>query len=166
VLEVATLLHDAGLDEEIVAAGLLHDSVERGTLTGERVRREMGARIWALVLSLTEDESIESFTERKAALREQVESAGPDALAIFAADKLSDIHGLLMGIELHDDAIEARMGTTVGGMAGHYRVSVELIEGGAPESAFIPALRRELDRLPVQAGLPEDSRPREISTQP
>src|SRR5262245_32441455 len=38
VVEVATLLHDAGLDEKLVAIGLLHDAVERGTLTEDGLR--------------------------------------------------------------------------------------------------------------------------------
>jgi (p)ppGpp synthase/HD superfamily hydrolase len=33
VLEVAELLHEAGFDDELVAVGLLHDAVERGTLS-------------------------------------------------------------------------------------------------------------------------------------
>ena len=38
VVEVATLLNEAGLDEELVTAGLLHDAVESGTLTEEGLR--------------------------------------------------------------------------------------------------------------------------------
>ena len=72
VVEVATFLHDAGFDEGLVTAGLLHDAVERGTLTEERLQQEMGDPVTSLVLSLTEDSAIESFAERKAALREQV----------------------------------------------------------------------------------------------
>ncbi|HEY5167897.1 MAG TPA: HD domain-containing protein [Thermoleophilia bacterium] len=42
VVEVATLLHDAGFDEELTAVGLLHDAVERGTAAETDVRTEMG----------------------------------------------------------------------------------------------------------------------------
>ena len=146
VVEVATFLHDAGFDE-LVTAGLLHDSVERGTLTEERLRREMGDAVSSLVLSLTEDSSIESFDERKAALREQVRSSGPRTITIFAADKLSDINGLHRGIDRFGDEIEKRMGTTVNGMASHYRQSVEMIEASSPGSAFVPALRAHLEGL-------------------
>lgn len=159
VLEVATLLHDAGFDEQLIAAGLLHDAVERGTLTKEALRQAMGADVSALVLSLTEDASIESFDERKAELREQVRAAGASALTIFAADKLSDIRGLCSGIDLYRGSIEARMGTTLGAMAGHYRKSVAMIEESNPDSVFIPALRERLQRLTVWAGSPVNGRP-------
>jgi guanosine-3',5'-bis(diphosphate) 3'-pyrophosphohydrolase len=151
-LEVATLLHNAGFDEELIAAGLLHDAVERGTLTEEGLRWAMGEDVSSLVLSLSEDESIESFDERKAALREQVRAAGGSALAIFAADKLSDMRGLRMAIEHNRGSIEARMGVTIDAMVGHYSQSVQMIEDGNPESVFMPALREELQRLTIRSG--------------
>ncbi len=147
VTEVGTLLHEAGFEEELVAAGLLHDAVERGTLSEERLRDEMGESISALVMTLTEDPTIESFSERKLALRDQVAAAGGRALTIFAADKLSDILGLRRGIQTFGDSVEDRIGTTVSSMAGHYRESVELIESRGPESAFSQALHAALDRL-------------------
>ena len=146
-MEVATLLHDTGFDEELTAVGLLHDAVERGTATEAGVRAEMGARISSLVMALTEDRSLESFDARKQAMRDQVSAAGPQAIAVFAADKLSDIRGLQRGIDTSRGSIEARMGTTITVMAGHYRESVLMIEAGDPTSCFVPALRRELERL-------------------
>jgi hypothetical protein len=147
VTEVARLLHREGFDEELVAAGLLHDAVERGTLGEEELRDQVEGSISSLVLALPEDPTIESFDERKAALREQVKAAGPRALTVFAADKLSDILRLRRGIERFGDTVEDRMGTSVKSMAGHYRESVELIESEWPGSTFLPDLRSELDRL-------------------
>jgi hypothetical protein len=68
-------------------------------------------------------------------------------VTIFAADKLSDIRGLRRGIDRFGDALEDRIGTTVEGMAGHYRESVEMIESTPRRSSFLPALRAELDEL-------------------
>ena len=154
-VEVATFLHEAAFDDELVAVGLLHDAVERGTLTEERMRAEMGEAISTLVMTLSEDPTIDSFEERKAALRDQVRAGGGLAITVFAADKLSDIVGLRRGIQRYgDDVIAGRMGTTVAGMADHYRESVELIESVRPGSAFLPALRVQLDRLAVEAPAP------------
>jgi hypothetical protein len=130
-----------------VAVGLLHDSVERGTLSEEKLGAEMGASICSLVLILSEDPGIESFTLRKAGLRDQVAAAGGLAVTVYAADKLSDILGLRRGIEVAGDGLEERMGTSVATMTAHYRESVEMIESVRPGSAFLPALRLELERL-------------------
>jgi hypothetical protein len=168
VTEVASLLHEAGFDDHLVAAGLLHDAVERGTLSEARLRDAMDDEITDLVLALTEDATIESFGDRKEALREQVKAAGAPAVTIFAADKLSDIRGLARGVERFEDSIEDRMGTTVGGMAGHYEESVEMIEDGAPDSPFIPVLRRALESLRATEGgaLAEPETPRFAETVP
>jgi len=150
-VEVATFLHEAAFDDELVAVGLLHDAVERGTLTEDELRAEMGEEIATLVMTLSEDPAIDSFEDRKAALRDQVRAGGGLAITVFAADKLSDIVGLRRGLQRYGDVIEDRMGTTITGMAGHYRESVELIESVRPGSAFLPALRVQLDQLAVEA---------------
>lgn len=147
VSEVAGLLHRLEFDEELVAVGLLHDSVERGTLREPELRDEMGNSITWLVMVLSEDPTIESFEARKAALRAQVAAAGMRAITVFAADKLSDIAGLRRGIDASQEAAEARMGTSVMSMAEHYRDSVRMIADTRPGSAFLSALRLELDRL-------------------
>lgn len=147
VTEVAGLLHRLEFDEELIAVGLLHDSVERGSLRESELRDEMGASIAWLVMVLSEDPTIESFEARKAALRAQVAAAGVRAITVFAADKLSDIAGLRRGIGTSQDAAEARMGTSVANMADHYRDSVQMIAEIRPGSAFLSALRLELDRL-------------------
>jgi (p)ppGpp synthase/HD superfamily hydrolase len=141
------MAHRLEFDEELVAVGLLHDSVERGTLGESELRDEMGDSIAWLVMVLSEDPTIESFGERKAALRAQVSAAGGRAVTVFAADKLSDIAGLRRGIEVSPEAAEERMGTSVANMADHYRDSVQMIADVRPGSAFLSALRLELDRL-------------------
>lgn len=150
VVEVATLLHDAGFDDELVAIGLLHDAVERGTLTGEELRAQMGDQISSLVMTLSEDPSISSFEERKEGLREQVRRAGEGALSVFAADKLSDVVGLRRAIAASRD-VEPRIGTTTAGMAGHYGESLQVIEAECPDSVFLPELRVQLAWLAEEA---------------
>jgi hypothetical protein len=151
VTEVATFLHEAAFDENLVAVGLLHDSVERGSLSTDELRAEMGEEIASSVMALTEDAAIDSFEMRKAALRDQVRGGGEPAVTVFAADKLSDIIGLRRGIGQSGQAIEERTGTTIAGIAGHYSESVELIESITPRSTFLPALREQLDRLAAES---------------
>jgi (p)ppGpp synthase/HD superfamily hydrolase len=153
VTEVAGLLQRLDFDEELVAVGLLHDSVERGRLTELELRAAMGDEICEQVMVLSEDSSVEPFERRKEALRDQVASAGGRAVTVFATDKLSDIAGLLRrGIETSREEAEGRMGTSVASMADHYRDSVQMIASARLGSAFLGALRRELDFLEGAAG--------------
>jgi HD domain-containing protein len=156
VTEVAGLLRRLEFDEDLVAVGLLHDSVERGRLTEAELRETIAKQpICELVMTLSEDPAIESFEERKAALREQVAAADGRAVTVFAADKLSDIAGLRRGIEASQEGAEARIGTSVASMTEHYRDSVQMIATVRPGSAFLGALRRDLERLEMAAQHPE-----------
>src|SRR5689334_24640758 len=53
-LEVALLVHGAGYPDEVVAAGLLHDVVEKGDVTLAEVDGAFGAVIAAMVDALSE----------------------------------------------------------------------------------------------------------------
>jgi hypothetical protein len=147
VVEVAGLLADARCDTDLVVVGLLHDSVERGTLTEDELRSEVPEAVYSLVLTLTEDQEIESFSARKQALRDQVRNAGDRAVTVFAADKLSDILGLRRGLRTFGRSMEERMGTSIESMAGHYRESVAMIEAAMPDSPFLPELNSQLEEL-------------------
>src|ERR1700744_4585317 len=79
-IEVATLLADVGAPDHVVAAGALHDTIEKtDTVAGDLTER-FGARITSLVVALSEDPAISGYSARKAALRDQVKAAGNEAL--------------------------------------------------------------------------------------
>ena len=80
-LRVAQLVAEAGFDEEVVAAALLHDVVEDSEVNLSEIARRCGPRVAGIVSALTEDEAIEDYEQRKAEHRDRVEAAGPDAVA-------------------------------------------------------------------------------------
>ena len=146
VWEVAALVRLAGLREDVVIAGLLHDSVERGRVPLEEVVARFGDRVAQSVAALTEDDRIEAYEERKAALRDQVAAAGRDAAVVFAADKLSsarNIRRVVNGGEprLEDIAPDLRR------KFDHYEHSLVMLEGVVPDLTLVQDLREELDAL-------------------
>jgi (p)ppGpp synthase/HD superfamily hydrolase len=74
-LEVATVLYRTGAPDHLIAAGLLHDVVEKTGVSAAELRESFGAHIAALVLAVSEDESISDYATRKASLRAQVASS-------------------------------------------------------------------------------------------
>ena len=60
----------------------------------EDMRERCGERVAEIVDALTDDESLEPYEERKREHRGRVEAAGADALAIYAADKLTNVEML------------------------------------------------------------------------
>jgi guanosine-3',5'-bis(diphosphate) 3'-pyrophosphohydrolase len=90
-IAVAERLAQHRYGDEVLAAALLHDVVEKSEIEIDEVRERFGETVGALVEALTEDDSISSYEERKEEHRGRVAEAGPAALAIFAADKLTNV---------------------------------------------------------------------------
>src|ERR1700742_2843028 len=96
---VAATLAARGYPDPTVAAALLHDVVEDSDTTVDELRAEFGDEIADLVAALSDDESIESYRERKDEHRRRVADVDGDALAIYAADKLTNMTTLSAAIE-------------------------------------------------------------------
>jgi (p)ppGpp synthase/HD superfamily hydrolase len=144
-IEVASLLRAAGAPEHVIAAGLLHDTLEKTDTDIAELRRRFGPRVTALVQALTEDGRITKYRDRKAALREQVAGAGDDALIVFAADKVSKLReiGLVPPVAAPAEPRPSMRGRRM----VHYRRCLELLESLVPSSSLVGLLRTELERV-------------------
>jgi (p)ppGpp synthase/HD superfamily hydrolase len=92
---VALLLARLGHDDVVLQAALLHDVVEDCEgWTLERVEREFGPAVRAIVAELTEDKT-QSWEARKRAAVDHVGGMSPGALAVKAADKLHNLRTLV-----------------------------------------------------------------------
>lgn len=90
-LEVAELLCDAGCSDVVVAAGLLHDTIDGARVTMARLATLFGDDVANLVAAVSEDPSITTYRERKQQLREHVRNAGHDAALLFAAATIAEV---------------------------------------------------------------------------
>ena len=94
---VARLLERAGFDEEVVAAGVLHDTVEdTGTRIAE-IEEHFGARVAAIVGDVTERDKTQSWEVRKEEYIHRLEcKASFEALAVSCADKTHNLWSILL----------------------------------------------------------------------
>lgn len=140
-VEVACLLHEAGYSDEVVAAGVLHDVLEDTEVERGELEERFGSEVAGLVAAVSDDPAIEDHAERKAALRAQVARAGDDAVAVFAADKVSKTRELRVrtGYGRFERKDEARI--------AHYRASLEMLDDLMPGHPLVDRLRAELDAL-------------------
>jgi len=138
-IEVASLLRQAGFDEEVVAAGLLHDVVEATDSELAQLAERFGSDVASLVKAMTEDERIKAFEERKAEHRARVTAAGSRPAAIYAADKLAKMPHLRAA---PDSASERKL--------AHFQQTVETLRAGHPDLPFLADLERELAALMAQ----------------
>lgn len=140
-LEVAMLLYGRGYDDEVVAAGALHDVLEKTAAERGDLEARFGARVARLVAAVSDPESVEGYEERKAALRRQVAAAGPAAQAIYAADKVAKARELRgqaarLHVSLADPGLKERL--------RHYERSLETLQQVLPDAGLVNQLEFEL----------------------
>lgn len=134
-LAVAGLLSQQGFGETIIAAALLHDTVEDTSLTIEEIRRFFGPEVTTLVSEMSEDPRIGSYPARKSEARSRV-IRDPAAAAIYAADKLVNTRDLLNeppGVE--------------GEKLDHYIKTLRLLSDSLPDLPFLEELSEEMAKL-------------------
>lgn len=155
-VEVASLLCDAGAPDDVIAAGILHDTLEKTSTDMAELRARFGSRTAGLVAAVSEDESIPGYVTRKAALRRQVEAAGREAMMVFAADKVSKVRELAVEPPGSEAArLAATVSRTRQRRLTHYRRCLELLERNLANSPLVAQLRSELElRSPVPAARP------------
>lgn len=146
--EVATLLRYAGAPDHVIAAGALHDTIEKSATDISDLRRRFGPRITTLVLAVTDDERITDYGERKAEERERAASAGDEALMILAADKISKVRELQL-----ETTTAQRRRMPIASQSqlrrfAHYHECLQLLERRLPDSPLVANLRAEIEHLP------------------
>lgn len=89
-IRVAKRLEDAGLSDELIAAGYLHDVVEDTLVEIEEIEHEFGEEVAELVAAHTEDKS-KSWKERKQHTINTVKTARKKVKDLIVADKLDNL---------------------------------------------------------------------------
>ena len=95
-IEVGRLLRGDGQPDEIIAAGLLHDVLEKTPTTSAELQRRFGSRIARSSnrSQTTHRSAITSPARRD--LRDRVAQADPGTRAVFAADKIAKARELAL----------------------------------------------------------------------
>jgi (p)ppGpp synthase/HD superfamily hydrolase len=107
--EVARILNKFGYSEEIIVAGLLHDTVEDTEVTLEDLRIGFGERVSNLVKHVTETRTPGvSWTKRKVMYIKNLTDAPEGSVAVSAADKLHNVTEMLQDWLKVGDAVFLR----------------------------------------------------------
>ena len=144
-IEVGCLLRGDGQPDEIIAAGLLHDVLEKTATTSAELHRRFGAHIARLVESVSDDPSLDDYKSRKRELRDRVAHADPGTRAVFAADKIAKVRelALLPAWQLNEPKNRAKL--------AHYRASLKMLRRVDGDAPLVNRLDAELNRLPACA---------------
>jgi GTP diphosphokinase / guanosine-3',5'-bis(diphosphate) 3'-diphosphatase len=94
-IEVASFIAEIGgiENETVLAAALLHDTVEDTDAKAEELQELFGEEVTSIVLEVTDDKSLPKL-QRKQLQVEQAVSLSPEAKLIRIADKISNIQDI------------------------------------------------------------------------
>ena len=97
-------------DQELLAAAVLHDTVEDTSVTIEEIKREFGERIATIVENESDKEykdksEEESWHERKRAAIENLAKASHDAKIVALGDKLSNMRAIWRDYKVKGDEL-------------------------------------------------------------
>jgi (p)ppGpp synthase/HD superfamily hydrolase len=139
-IEVGWLLRCDGQPDEAIAAGLLHDVLEKTATTSAELRHRFGVRIGRLVETVSDDPSRLDYEARKRDLRARVAHADSDTAAVFAADKIAKVRelALLTPWQLHETNTRAKL--------AHYRASLTMLRRVARDLPLVDLLDTELNQ--------------------
>lgn len=101
-LETAIILLENGMTDQIVVAGLLHDTLEDTMLTKQYIEQKFGKHILSWVVGASEvleNRKNRSWKERKNHTITYLKNAPLEVKCISCADKLSNARSLLRDLE-------------------------------------------------------------------
>jgi hypothetical protein len=94
-IRVAEILDRFELDDDVIVAGFLHDTIEDTGVTAEEIGLEFGSPVAELVVAASEADKSLPWKERKQHTLDQLKrETRANVLALVAADKLDNIRSL------------------------------------------------------------------------
>ncbi|MBZ5680623.1 MAG: HD domain-containing protein [Acidobacteriia bacterium] len=148
LMGVASLVLEAGGDEELAIAALLHDVVEDcgGAPMLKEVRRRFGARVAKVVDGCTDADTYPKppWRERKEIYIRHLKTADAGTRLVSAADKLSNVRSILTDYREVGESIWSRFNGGREGTLWYYRALLDEFSRRKPNR-----LTREL-KLAVQ----------------
>lgn len=149
-MAVAMLLARAGCDEEIITAGLLHDTVEDCGVSLAEIAARFGERVAAIVEGCSEPDKAAPWEARKEHTLHYLRTAPLDVKLVSCADKLHNARTIAADVAAHGEATWSRFKRGRAQQGWYYRGIVEAfrpeIEAGMYPDLFA-ALEAEVRAL-------------------
>jgi (p)ppGpp synthase/HD superfamily hydrolase len=125
LMGVASLVLEAGGDEDLTIAALLHDVVEDcgGAAMLKEVRRRFGKRVAEIVDGCTDAYSVPKppWRERKESYMRRLKKESADTRLVSAADKLNNVRSILSDFRALGDSVWSRFNGGREGTLWYYR---------------------------------------------
>lgn len=108
LISVAKILIDYDCTEEIIVAGILHDTVEDTPVTLEDIRESFGERVASLVEAASEPDKSDTWENRRRHTIEYLKTAPMVVRLLTCADKLDNIRSIKVEYERFGELVWKR----------------------------------------------------------
>ncbi|MDP3901741.1 MAG: HD domain-containing protein [bacterium] len=137
-LTVGLILAHAGASEDIVIAGLLHDTIEDShkdhKVTRAMLDERFGLVVGALVASVTEPNKDLPWKERKQKALEHIKTMDVPSLLVKSADVISNVSEILADYKSDGEAVFGRFNAPKADLIANYRSVIKALINGLSQS--------------------------------
>lgn len=135
-------------DPELLAAALLHDTLEDTGATLAELREKFGPRVAAIVEGCSEPDKSDVWENRKHHTVAYLKTAPRDVLLVSAADKLHNVRSMAADHAAMGDALWTRFKRGQKEIAWYYRAVTEsLSQGEIGKHAIVSKLQNAVEAL-------------------
>ena len=125
-----TLIQCGESDPELLAAALLHDTVEDTGVTLAQLRDQFGPRVAAIVEGCSEPDKRDSWENRKQHTIAYLQTAPRDVQLVSAADKFHNLRSMMTDYAEQGDVLWERFKRGRASIAWYYRAVTDSLLAG------------------------------------
>lgn len=100
---VGMMLSHYGFSEDVIIAGILHDTVEDTAMTLQQIEKEFGPAVAVMVCETSEPDKTLSWEDRKRRYIEHLKIASMEAKAISCCDKIHNMKSMIESLNASGD---------------------------------------------------------------
>lgn len=143
---VAMILIRGGCSEDVIIAGLLHDTLEDTDTTEEELRSRFGDEVLRLVQGASEPDKSLSWETRKEHTLAFLQTADLGIRQLACADKLHNVRSIRRDLEQLGEGVWSKFNRGYAEQKWYYTGLVDSL-GRASGFALLDELRREVESL-------------------
>ncbi len=142
-LAVGIMLAKAGCSDDVIIAGILHDTIEDTQIISKDIREKFGNEVALLVEGASEPDRSLPREDRKRHTHEYLKTASPDVKFVVLADKLHNMRTIASDYADMGDEVWQRFNRGKKDQEWYYQGLVQSLRDESADDAY-----RDLQRRP------------------
>nr|DAU31821.1 MAG TPA: HD domain [Bacteriophage sp.] len=126
-MEVMQILTACGCGEDVITAGILHDTLEDTDTTPEEIKENFGQKVLEIVQTESEDKS-KTWKERKQHTIDDLKKAEEGTQIVCLADKLSNLRSIYADFQTDGNKLWKRFNAPKENIKWYYESVVDALE--------------------------------------